>query len=280
MKNKEKTGSSFIRWFFYLLFPPYAIFVLVFRSKKKWYIRFPIALLIIFILILSADQTINPYRVETYQVEKTIDTFISKPGNESFGELVSVERQGAFPWKKKTEVVYKVLTKNGLYDFVLNNSKENEYKVDAIYEPYPSQSWLLNENLDLPSYPTAMVYFYENQDKLGTVKSGSEKDGQSIIKTDKGTFKYKFSKNKVVSVTNGSGKEVLKQKNQYILPESVHKYFEKHKKEIGTIKDVFDYDMDTEKESYHLKSDKGRYRVDIYPDGNIKLLEAVISKSE
>lgn len=275
MKIEQKTSKlPFWKWFLMLLIPPYGIYYLLFRSRFKWYIKIPLGIALILILVLAIDQKMNPYRVENVQVDKSITVYLSKHSDEKMGTFRAADRKGAFVWNKKTQIVYRTLTSTGLYDFIMEPSKPGEFKVDGVFQTYPVVAWRSQEFKDrYPTAPMAMLYFYDHKKELGDLKSATEDDSVNTIKTTKGTFRYTFEKDKVVFVKKTDGEIVLQQKNEYDMPEDAKKYFKKHEKELGKLKEVYGYDMDSKKEMYYVKTSNGIYRVDDYRNGNIKLLQ-------
>lgn len=259
------------KWIIMLLFPPYAFYLLIFKTSIHWSIKTIASFIFAVLLIAVVDASLNPSRVEDTLVDEVISNYLTTHKDENMGNIRKTEREGVFKVNESSYLSYKTLTTNGVYDFVIL-IKNSEYEVNGIYQTYPTQNW--NENLDeqkLP--PVAMIYLYENIDKYGELKSVAIQDEIYTLETTEGTYLMKFEKNKVVSITTDDGQKLFQEPSNYTLPKKVLTYFEKHE-ELGEITSVFSYEIDTEKESYHLRTSEGRYRVDIYDNGDIDLLEA------
>lgn len=273
--NQNTTKPSFLKWFLMILFPPYGVYVFLFKTKFRWFVKAPVGIIALIFLILSIDTALNPYRVEDDQSEKVITAYLNQHDDDHMGKFRTIERKGAFAWKEKTYIVYRTLTTNGTFDFIIAGKENGKYKVDGIFQTYPVQVWKQKDDeTQFPTAPMAMLFIYEHQEQLGNLKKVYTKDNQLFFKTSKGTFQYIFMKNKITEITKETGEIVLQEKDQYTLPEKVVDYFDKNKKELGKINEVFEYGMDTEKESYHIRTPKGHYRVDVYDNGDIKLLKA------
>lgn len=276
-KKTKNIQASISKWMLMLIFPPFGFYYFIFKSKVKWFVKIPVSLILVVVVILAVDQTANPYRVEDAQVKEAITTYIDKKTDMRLGSLRATDRQGTFVWDDKTQLVYRTLTTHGLYDFVMTPDESNAFKVNAIYQTHPVTAWKSEEFEEkLPTIPMAMLYFYEQRDVLGDLKTATEDEG--VIKTTKGTFHYVFDKNKVIYVKKEDGETILEQKNEYNIPEEAVKYFEKNQDELGKLIETYGYDMDTKKEMYFVKTNKGDYRIDDYRDGNIDLMKMEIKQ--
>lgn len=277
--EKKENQSSLKRWFMMFIFPPYGMYYFLFKSKVRWLLKIPISLILILVMILSIDQTVNPYRVEESQVQKSIVEYINENPNMKLGSLRAIDRQGAFTWKQEAHLVYRTLTTKGLYDFVMIPDGTNTFKVNAVYQTHPIEIWKNEEYENLyPAEPMAMLYFYEQHEVLGDLKDVKKEGEINLMETTKGTYRYIFDKNKVVSVINEDGKEILQQKNEYNLPKEAEKYFKKNEDDLGKIIKIYDYDMDKEKEMFFVRTEKGNYRVDDYRNGNMELMKQEIKQ--
>lgn len=275
MKNENQASSPLLgRMFLFLLFPPYGLYVFLFKTKVRWYVKVPVSLIVAVFFILAIDQSLNPYRVEDVQAEKVIISYLEKHPDEHMGTFRKSERNGMFRWKNESFISFRTLTMNGLYDFVVKSNKDGTYTVDSIYQTYPTQLWKKESSTKLPAYPMAMSYFYEHREELGELKSSREEKNFLKIETTKGEYRYRFAKNRVISVEKETGEIILQEKDEYDVPPIVRKYFKKNEAKLGKISSIFGYEMDTQKESYHLRTEKGRYRVDCFDDRNIELLKA------
>jgi hypothetical protein len=264
------TGKRFLM----MLFPPYGIYYLLFKSRFKWFIKIPISFILILFLIVAIDQAVNPFRVENVLVEEEISAYLMEHSEEKMGTLKYADRKGAFLWDENTHLVYRTLTSKGLFDFVMTPKSEGEYKVSGVFQSYPTIAWRSEEDKErYPTAPSAMLYFYKHKEELGDLKTATEDENVNIIQTTKGTFRYTFEKNKVVSVEKETGEIVLDQKNEYDMPEGAIEYFSKNENELGKLTEVYGYDIEPEKEMYFVKTNQGLYRVDIYTNGSIKLLQ-------
>lgn len=274
LKTNRSNKIPFWKYFLMIAFLPYGLYYFIFKSKVKWFVKIPLSIIIMVILIVAIDQKVNPYRVEDKLVNDTIQSFMTKQNKEKVGVVKSIKREGEFIWKKKTYIVYRTSTTKNLYDFVVTVDKKDSYKVSGIYQTYPVSKWdeELSDNM-LPAPPMAMLYFYEQKEKIGNVKTVTMIDGNNIVDTTKGKYKFVFEKNKVVLIEKENGQIVLQQKNEYSLPKEAIKYFKKHKNGIGELLEVYSFELDDKKEMFFVKTTKGIYRVDDYRNGHIKLLK-------
>lgn len=272
--SKEKINKIPLwKWSLMLLFFPYGLYHLLFKSKLSWFIRIPVVFLIFVFLILSIDAAINPYRVEERNVKELIQSYIQSQSKEDFGVFRDAERQGNFVWKKDGYVVYRTITTKNAYDFVIGVNDQGKYDVSVIYQNYPVSSWTKEEDLSLPAPPMALVYFYQHQDVLGEVNSIEKKGGVWWLTTKKGRFRCEWKKNKIVKVLKENGVLVLQQKDSYTLPKKAEKFMKKHESEYGKVFQVYGYELTPTKELYYLKTSKGIYRIDDDRKGNIKLFK-------
>jgi|HigsolmetaAR206D_1030411.scaffolds.fasta_scaffold00120_19 hypothetical protein len=260
------------KWVAGWLIPPFGLSLLFPKSRFGRLLKIPLVILVGLILIISVDTVLYPHRVEDVLVKKEIIGFLSENKNLSLGEFRKSERVGAFALKKRVYLVYRMLTRNGSYDFILLVKKEGTYKTEAIYQTYPNEEWVTAKTFPLP--PRAMLVFYEHRTKFGELQKVWNEKGEIMARTTKGTYQLTLEKGQLTEVKNKSGKTEWEHEIQYELPKRAVAYFRKHEKELGKIDMVFGYDMDPEKEIYRLSTDKGWYRVDVYDDGTIKIFEA------
>lgn len=273
LKINQVKEKLWLKWFFMVIFPPYALYYFLFKTKVKWYIKVPVTIFFIFIVIAAIDQRLNPFRVEESLVSKEINFYIKDHHELELGDLRVADRQGAFLWDENTNIVYRTLTTKGLYDFVIVETRPENYEVKGIYQTYPEEKWVVNSDDKYTSQPMAILYLFENNEKIGDIKTFKEEDGKNVVETTKGKYYYTFEKNKVINVKDENGKVILKQKNEYTMPDVGYKYFKKNEDKVGKLIEVFDYKMDEEKEMFYIKSTNGIYRIDDYRDGNINLLK-------
>ncbi|RKO61698.1 hypothetical protein [Caldibacillus debilis] len=260
------------KWVAGWLLPPYGLYLLFSSNRFGRLVKVPLSILAILILVIAVDTTLYPHRVEDALVKKEITRFLSENSSFSLGGFRKAERIDAFVWKKKTYLVYRTLTHNGSLDFILLASKEGEYKTEAVYQTYPEKRWVTEKIFPLP--PRAMLEFYEHRTKFGDLQRVWEEAGSLLAKTTEGTYRLTLERGRLAAVEDQSGKRVWKAEIQYELPKKVLDYFRKHEANLGKIDKVFGYEMDAEKESYHLSTDKGWYRVDIYDGGAIEIWKA------
>lgn len=270
--KETKAKSSFGGYFLWIMFPPYGIYKL-FRSKVRWYIKVPIILILALFITLAVDQSLKPHRVEDMEAKKLIASYLTDVDpEEDMGELRKVDRIGAFLWNEKTKIVYRTLTKNGLYNFVLESSGNDNYDIDSIYEAYPITRWIKESKEEYPALPMAMVYFQDNIETFGVIQEDVSDEETYSIKSEKGVFKYNIANNGVTSVQTETGEFILD--DQILLPIKVRNYFEKNEEELGKEPEVVGYEFNDSGESFFIQTEKSYYRVDVMDNGDIDLLEA------
>lgn len=272
--KKNNSKEMFSKWLVMLIFPPYAIFHFFFKSKVKWFIKIPIFLLLMIVSLVAIDQTTNPYRVEDSLTKESILKYMNHHPELKMGTLRALDRQDVFLWNDKTHIVYRTLTTNGLYDFVVTPNDKNDFRVTGVFQTHPVVTWVSDEYKEIfPAYPMAMLYFYQNKDVLGYLLEGYHDESSGKITTTKGTFRYVFQKNKVISVEDEEGNILLKQENKYDIPKEAVKYLKKNEQKFGKLVDAYGYQMDSEKEMYFIRTTDGMFRIDDYRNGNMELMK-------
>lgn len=264
------------KWAIGILFPFYGLYLLFSKTRFRWFVKLIILVFTALVSIVAIDTVLNPHRVEETVAQKEIKRFIQASGDIDFGRFRKAEREGVFLWNDEPHVVYRILTDVGEFDFVLIADGKENLKTEAVYQTYPTDEWLKKSTLPLP--PDAMIITEQLQAEVGEIESAEnmEDEHEWVIKTDKGTFQLMFLEGQLVEILDETGSAVFKRERLYALPKKAESYLQKHEKKHGKIEAVFGYDMDPVKESYHVQTDKGLFRVDVYDNGKIELLEAKI----
>src|SRR5690625_3275762 len=118
----------------YLIFPPYGLYVLLFKSKLKWYFKTAIVLFFALIFALSVDLVLSPHRVE----ETNVANFIrSEFDDQTWG----IQRFESFRLNNRGYVLYRGIAGDALYHFVITSDEEG-LKMDGVYEMYPQLGWI------------------------------------------------------------------------------------------------------------------------------------------
>lgn len=255
------------KWLWYLLFPPYGLFVLLFKSKAKWYLKTIAVSILVMFLVLAIDQAVYPTRVEDHFSKELIQEAIKDE------EVWHVDRLGAFPHKEKTFVLYRTTTNKNLYHVLVLTDPSNELQVDGIYQLGLEESWIKepSESFDIP--PIIYLALYESEIDYGEWVWNEE---EGFIETEKDAFTYMIHGERDVSIyQEGELKENIQVTG--LLPQKASKHFEKNQDELGVLEGVMDYTIDDGYESYYVQTNTGLYRVDRYPNGEIELLQGLMN---
>lgn len=276
-RSHDEVKVSIWQWMMGLVFPPYIIHLLFSKSRYYKLILIPFAILFVLVVITSVDTVLNPYRVETDLVEELVVDYVEKRmKDETFRKT---ERIGVLSWDQRDYLLYRVLTSGGSFDFVITPKSEGAYEVVAVYQTHPDEGWVERSDFILP--PRAMDGLTDHTGKIGNIKNTWEEDGEYFVETSKGKYRVLAQFGQLIAIVDESGQTILSRSQSYVLPEKAVKYFSKNKEEFGEVKDVFDYEFEKDRESFHVLTDKDHwFRVDVYDSGAIEFFKATITPNE
>lgn len=268
MKEKKKWFE--LRWLFYILFPPYAVYRFVRYAKMHWILKTLLLTFVTLILIVSVDVSLNPHRVENKFARESSSLFIKKHEALNMGKYRFVEHAGYGLGVNNEEDVYKVFTDKGLYFFTFKMDKTKKYIVQKVDKVYPSRLTVYTKEKKDTIQPEVKLALFSQSEKLGRFKSVVANDlNKQTIETKKGRFVFYYSNYKVYLITKTNGENVFKTKQALELPVKLKKVMEDNTKTYGTVKDVVLYEIKDDSQVYYFNTSKGLFKTVLKDDGEI-----------
>ena len=268
--EKESSGWNWLWW----IIPPYAIYRIIRHGSMKWYIKVPVVLVLLFVLLLSIDLAFSPNRVEIAEAKQSVNVFLQEevPG-EKVRAVERMEQGISLKGDEKQQVVYyRALTDSGLYQLGLSSEDGKGLTVQHAEQLFPIRIDLLDSN-DRTKAEVA-IWLKQNEERVGKAKelvSSKESGMVQTVKTDKGTFEIKVGGQSVYEVSNIDKKEpLLKRENAPVLPDEVIDYLDKNEEKIGKLTKSLAYEMNSTVERYYFQTTTGSFLADLHDDGSIE----------
>lgn len=264
-------------WFWWVLFPPYALYGFLRYSPLKWYFKAPLLALLSLIVVLSIDLALSPHRVEEAHAETAMTDFLKKEATEE--ALQKMERLGegiSFVEGEKSKgqslVYYRVVTDISVYHVGFVAEEEKSLSVHQAEKLFPMRVWLTDDQV---TKAEVAVWLKANEEEVGKPLQLLEDDAENSVqrvKTSKGTYDVHYGNQRVYEVNAIEGNEsVFKEENAPALPEEVMNYLEENPERAGELVRVHAYEMQAGVESYYFTTSEGAFLSELFPDGTIEL---------
>lgn len=269
--NNETPKKPNWKWLWWLI-PPVAILR---HQNMKWYVKTPVILICLLVLLISLDLAFAPHRVEEAEAEKVVTAYLNKKVP---GETVrSVERKGEGASLTASEnqrvVYYRALTDSGLYQLGLTTSDGEKLEIHHAEQLFPIRIDLLS-SVDRTKAEVA-IWLLQHEKEVGKAQSlvkSADEGLTQVVKTDIGVYEFKVGNQSVYEVNRIDEKEsILKRQNEPVLPEEIAGYVKKNEKKVGKLTRVLAYEMDAEKEKYYFRTSTGDFLAEIFDDGQIEI---------
>lgn len=271
LKDKRRKGA----WIWWVVFPPYALYLFFRYSPLRWYIKVPVILIITLAIVVSVDLAVSPNRVEIAQAKKAITSYVGTELDEE--TVVAIKRigQGTSVTKEDVQlaVYYRVVTENSLYHMGLVAKDDNQLMVHHVEQLFPIRQDI--QNFKNRTKAEVAIWLKDNEEQVGKgVSLISEDTSKNVqrVTTEKGTHEFWYTTQTLYQVKHIEDEKVLHESGQEpVLPQEVIDYLLENEERVGSLTRVLAYELDSGVERYYFLTSNGSFTSEIHPDGHIDI---------